>query len=179
MSPYHYCFRAIVESCALSVAKEEKAHLFMSTQAQYEPYAVDLYQAILDRKPTFPFCKHLDASITYASPSCYQQLQAADLAAYRIRRIAEKRRSDPEYEGTQKEQRFLSLRHEREDLKFAAAATIDQQCTKYALLRKKTDGIAHLKHNRQRVQISHDPRECRVIGKVDAAGNYRVVDRNT
>ena len=177
-SPYHFAFRIIVESCGMSVGRGDRVHIIMSTQDNFEGYAVALYQAILDRKPPFKFRQHLEDSIMYASHVKYAQLQAADFAAYWIKQIAIKRRADPDYSGTEEEKRFLDLRWEVSDTQFATAKSIDQLCVRYSQRRKETDHMALLRRTSLRRPIIHDPKSCRIIGRVDEAGNYRQPGRS-
>jgi hypothetical protein len=178
-SPYHYIFRAIVESCAGSVAGEDKVHLFMSTQTQYQGYAVQLYQAILNRNPAFPFRKYLTDSITYASPSQFQQLQAADLIAYELCEVAKRKMLDPSYEGTERERRLMKMRREESDFQFASARTIEQHCARFAKQMAETQRMAFLRKTMLNSPIAHRPEDCEIIGKVDAGGNFRSLDPNT
>jgi hypothetical protein len=151
----------------------------MSTQEQNQGFTIELYQSYLDREPPFPFRRHMDDSISHASPASTPLLQAADLAAWKMREIAEKIVDDPDYEGNENDYQFMRLMSQRSDLQFASARTLDQHCRRFAKSREETDKMAYLRRNQMRTKVSHDPEECTIIGRVDAAGNYRSVDRST
>ena len=120
-SPYHYVLRAIIESCAQSLQGTDKVHLFMSRQKQYEGFALQLYQAILDRKPAFDFRCHLDESMTFSFPDepCFQ---AADLVCYHMYQAALERRVSPASEAKGIYKRLVEMAWESNDLQLSTAA---------------------------------------------------------
>ena len=177
-SPYHYLFRSIVEICASSVKGDDMVHLFMSTQEQCEGFAIQLYQAILDRNPEFSFRKHMTDSITYASPTKHQQLQAADLLAYELCKIASRKRENPDYGGNEREKRLMKMARNNSDLKFATAKTIEQHCDRYAKRRAETEQTRFLRKTMLRKPIAHSLRDCEIIGKVREDGSYQSLGPN-
>jgi hypothetical protein len=178
-TPYHYVLRAIIESCAGSVDGEDKVHLVMSTQEQNRGFTIQLYQTYLDRNPPFSFRPHMDDSISHASPASTPLLQAADLAAWRMREIAEMAVDNPDYEGDENDYHFINLAWERRDLQFATARTFDQHCEQFAKRLAETEKMAHQRRNALRMRVSHDPELCQIIGRVDAGGNFRRKVPNT
>ncbi|HEY2002823.1 MAG TPA: DUF3800 domain-containing protein [Acidobacteriaceae bacterium] len=171
-TPYHYVLRAIIESCAQSLQDASKVHIFMSRQKQYEGFALQLFQAILDRQPPFDFRDHLDGSMTFASPEDHPQLQAADLVSYHMYQAALERRTNPIEEADGVFKQLVDLAWESKDLQLSTAETLRQHCQQFSQKQEGTARIASLRSSRLRVKVSHDPEDCQILGKVDESGIF-------
>ena len=170
-SPYHFALRVVVECCAARTGNEDKVHIVMSEQNQYEGYALELYKAILATK-SLDFIDRLDESMTFGSHNRFPQLQAADLACYHFYQFGLERRVNPQAEASRTLKQLLGLVENRSDLKFGDAESIERICANFSLKREKAANSAFLRSTRLRVKVSHDPSDCQVLGTVDESGIF-------
>lgn len=148
-TPYHYLLRTIIQLCAQDLKGREKIHFFMSHQDQYEGFALELYNSILNRTPPFDFREHIDESLTFETSERFAQLQAADFAAYHLRIIGESKKVGEELVPTGMHLKLVRMMKDEQDLKLITADVIDKHCERYVISLKETAEKAQkLKANR-------------------------------
>jgi hypothetical protein len=171
-SPYHFALRVVVECCAVRIPDGDKVHIFMSEQNQYEGYALELYKAIRETDPPIEGVERLDDSMTFGSHKQYPVLQAADLVCYHFYQFGLERRVNPEFAGSKTFRQLLALVENPSDMKSGDAESIERICARFATKRASAAASAHLRRTRLRVKVSHDPKDCQVLGTVDEFGTF-------
>jgi hypothetical protein len=177
-APYFLALRATIEFAgARTVLAEESnplAMFVMSEQNEYERGAMQMYRNLLDMNPPLPYRKVLGEPMTFATHKRLPQLQAADLAAYHIYQYSCERRVDRYAEPGRVLKRLLKCKASPEDVRFVTAESLERICSKFKAKKDEADKQGHLRLTRLRVKASHEPGECRIIGRVSEEGTFHL-----
>jgi len=175
-APYMLALRSTLENAVHHTPRRDQCFPVMDRQEQYEGYAREMYDWMLDGRMLVKNKERLGDPISFLSRKKFLQLQAADLAAYHTFQFALERRVNRYSKPTGVFKRLVTRLSSMKDLKFVTAADLPKLLAQFRPFIEHWETERLLRATRLHWPSGHKTSDCTIIGIVDEGGNYHQVE---